>query len=96
MLHELACCCMTTPFNRRGGNAQVLTPLQQAQLVVAAQPYKVDMLSFSLAVLGQSSSPTSSQHSSEGCCMQVPSLAVLPTWASHGGTTGMHCCTITS
>ena len=32
---------------------QVLSPLLQAQLVVASQPYKVDMLSFCLATLGQ-------------------------------------------
>ncbi|KAK9808435.1 hypothetical protein WJX73_004971 [Symbiochloris irregularis] len=32
---------------------QVLTPKQQAQLVVASQPYKVHMLAFALAALGQ-------------------------------------------
>ena len=36
---------------------QVLTPLQQAQLLVGAQPYKVDMLSFCLAALGQHEAP---------------------------------------
>ena len=32
---------------------QVLEPMQQARLVTGAQPHKVDMLSFTLAALGQ-------------------------------------------
>ena len=32
---------------------QVLSYTQQAQLILGAQPYKVDMLSFALAALGQ-------------------------------------------
>ena len=38
---------------------QVLTKQQLARLIVAAQPYKVDMLSFTLAALGQLLSPAS-------------------------------------